>query len=104
MATSFANVIDGRAIDSTDRTVDINPSNLGDVVGEFARATEADLERAIRAAREAFVKWSRTTAQERFDILDRAGTEMLARKEELRSEERRVGKECRSRWWPNPKK
>src|SRR5436853_330545 len=73
----------GRSIDSTDRTVDINPSNLGDVVGEFARATEADLERAIRAAREAFVKWSRTTAQERFDILDRAGTEMLARKEEL---------------------
>jgi aldehyde dehydrogenase (NAD+) len=29
------------------------------------------------------VKWSRTSPQERFDILDRAGTEMLARKEEL---------------------
>ena len=31
----------------------------------------------------AFTKWSRTTPQERFDILDRAGTEILARKDEL---------------------
>ena len=38
---------------------------------------------AIAAARTAFTKWSRTTPQERFDILDRAGTEILARKDEL---------------------
>jgi aldehyde dehydrogenase (NAD+) len=29
------------------------------------------------------VKWSRTTPQERFDILDKAGTEILARKDEI---------------------
>src|SRR6185295_2735202 len=53
------------------------------IVGEFARATPAELGRAIASAREAFVKWSRSTPQERFDILDRAGTEILARKDEL---------------------
>jgi len=42
-----------------------------------------ELDQAIAAARDAFKKWSRTTPQERFDILDRAGTEILARKDEL---------------------
>jgi aldehyde dehydrogenase (NAD+) len=83
MATSFSNLIDGRQIDSADRAPDINPSNLQDVVGDFARASTADAELAIASARNAFAKWSRVTPQERFDVLDRAGTEILARKEEL---------------------
>src|SRR3989442_5469665 len=83
MATTFPNLIDGRSIDSVDRNTDINPSNLGDIVGEFARASSSDVEQAIASARTAFKKWSRTTPQERFDILDRAGTEILARKDEL---------------------
>src|SRR3989442_12781014 len=83
MATTFPNLIDGQSIDSADRTTDINPSNLSDVVGEFARASASDVEQAIASARAAFTKWSRTTPQERFDILDRAGTEILARKDEM---------------------
>lgn len=83
MATAFSNLIDGRQIDSADRAPDINPSNLQDVVGEFARASTPHAELAIAAARNAFAKWSRVTPQERFDVLDRAGTEILARKEEL---------------------
>jgi acyl-CoA reductase-like NAD-dependent aldehyde dehydrogenase len=80
---SFPNFINGKTIDSTERTTDVNPSNVDDVVGEFARATTGELDQAIASARDAFKKWSRTTPQERFDILDRAGTEILARKEEL---------------------
>jgi len=83
MTATYPNLIDGRTIDSTERTADINPSNVSDVVGEFARATPAELDQAIASARNAFAKWSRTTPQERFDILDRAATEILARKEEL---------------------
>jgi alpha-ketoglutaric semialdehyde dehydrogenase len=83
MPTAFPNLIGGRSIDSSERTPDINPSNLSDTVGEFARATDADLREAIQAARAAFPKWSRTTPQERFDVLDRAGSEILARKVEL---------------------
>jgi aldehyde dehydrogenase (NAD+) len=83
MATSFPNLIDGQPVDSSDRTSDINPSNVSDVVGEFARATPDDVARAIASARQAFTRWSLSTPQERFDILDRAGTEILARKEEL---------------------
>jgi alpha-ketoglutaric semialdehyde dehydrogenase len=83
MATAFPNLIDGQAVDSSDRMADVNPSNVSDIVGEFARATPDDVARAIQSARQAFRKWSLTTPQERFDILDRAGTEILARKEEL---------------------
>jgi len=93
MATAFPNLIAGESVDSAERTSDINPSNVKDVVGEFARATAADVERAISSARQAFTKWSQTTPQERFDILDRAGTEILARKEELgRQLSREMGK------------
>ncbi len=83
MPTAFPNLIDGRPVESADRLADINPSNLSDIVGEFARGTADDVSVAVAAAKGAFAKWSRTTPQERFDILDRAGTEILARKEEL---------------------
>jgi alpha-ketoglutaric semialdehyde dehydrogenase len=62
---------------------DINPSNTGDIVGKFARASEADTLRAIEAAREAFPAWSVSGIQERHDILKRIGDAILARKEDL---------------------
>ena len=80
---TYPNLIAGRSVEATDYSTDLNPSNLGDIVGEFARGTSGDAEAAVAAARDAFVKWSRTTPQERFDILDKAGTEILARKDEL---------------------
>jgi acyl-CoA reductase-like NAD-dependent aldehyde dehydrogenase len=82
-AATFPNLIDGRAVESTDLNTDVNPSNLSDVVGRFARATRADLDEAIASARRAFTSWSHSTSQQRFDVLDRAGTEILARKDEL---------------------
>jgi aldehyde dehydrogenase (NAD+) len=93
MPTMYPNLIDGQQVESHDRTRDINPSNVQDVVGEFARAGSPDVDKAIASARTAFRKWSRSTPQERFDVLDRAGTEILARKEELgRLLSREVGK------------
>ncbi len=47
MATTFPNLIDGQQIDSAERTTDINPSDLKDVVGEFARASSSDVDQAI---------------------------------------------------------
>jgi alpha-ketoglutaric semialdehyde dehydrogenase len=83
MASIFANIIDGQLKHSSDRALDINPSKVTDVIGEFARATVPDVEEAIAAARRVFPAWSAASSQQRFDILDRAGTELLARKEEL---------------------
>ena len=61
----------------------VNPSNTDDIVAEYHQATVADVEAAIAAARTAFPAWSRGPLQERADLLDRVGHEILARIEEL---------------------
>jgi alpha-ketoglutaric semialdehyde dehydrogenase len=81
--TLFANVIDGRAVDAGTREPDLNPSDLSDVIGEAIWASPDDVGAAIDAARAAFPAWAVSSPQQRFEILDRAGSEILARKEEL---------------------
>jgi len=61
----------------------INPSNTDDVVGHFARATKADTEKAIAAAKAAFHDWSRSGIQQRHDILKAASDEIMARRQEI---------------------
>lgn len=63
--------------------IDVNPSDHNDVVGEYAEASASQVGEAVAAARTAFYSWSRRSIQERADILDRAGSEILARDEEL---------------------
>ena len=77
------NFIAGEWVDGLSVTRDINPSNTNDLVGEYAQADAAQTNAAIEAAHAAFPAWSRTTPQERHDILLRASTEILARREEL---------------------
>lgn len=80
---TYDNLIGGDWRSGASRSANINPSDLDDVVGNFAQAGSADVEDAIRAARAAFPAWSRSNPQLRFDILDRVGTELLNRKEEF---------------------
>jgi len=77
------NYIAGAWAEAAEPAPNINPSNLSDVVGEYARANEAQVRAAIAAARAAFPAWSRGGVQARADMLDRIGSEILARKDEL---------------------
>lgn len=77
------NYIAGEWVAASEAAPDINPSNTHDVVGEFARASVADAERAIAAAYDAFPAWSRSSIQQRHDILKTIGDEIIARKDEL---------------------
>jgi aldehyde dehydrogenase (NAD+) len=76
-------LIGGAWVEGSDGQDNVNPSDLSDVVGVYARADKALAEQAIAAAKTAFPAWSRTTPQQRFDILDAAGDEILARKAEI---------------------
>jgi alpha-ketoglutaric semialdehyde dehydrogenase len=78
-----AHLIGGEWVEGTDAKDDLNPSDLSDVVGVYARADRPLAERAITAAKAAFAGWSRSTPQQRFDILDAAGDEILKRRQEL---------------------
>jgi acyl-CoA reductase-like NAD-dependent aldehyde dehydrogenase len=79
----YGNHIAGEWVEGVSVNRDVNPSNTKDVVGEYARADSAATQRAIRAARDAAAAWQARSPQDRFDILDRVGTEILARKDEL---------------------
>ena len=83
MNAILKNLIGGEWVDGSGITKNINPSNTGDVVGEYARADKAQTAKAIAAAKAAFPAWSRSTPQERYDALNRISTEILARKDEL---------------------
>ena len=77
------NLINGEWVEGSKTSRNINPSDTRDVIGEFAQADAAQAKDAVAAARAAFGGWSHSTPQQRFDILDAAGTEILARRNEL---------------------
>ncbi len=77
------NYIAGEWVEGASVNRDLNPSNTEDVVGEYARADRAATQQAVKAARGAAAAWQARSPQDRSDILDRAGTEILARKDEL---------------------
>jgi alpha-ketoglutaric semialdehyde dehydrogenase len=79
----FGNYIAGRWIDGPGWSVNRNPSDTRDVIGEYAQADDAQIDEAIEAAHAAFPGWSVSGVQERAEILDRVGTMLLARREEL---------------------
>jgi alpha-ketoglutaric semialdehyde dehydrogenase len=62
---------------------DINPSDLSDSIGLYHRASTEHARRALEAARQAFPAWSYSGVQARADLLDRVGTEILTRRNEL---------------------
>lgn len=66
-----------------ERTPNVNPSDLADVVCEVELAGADTARDAVHAARDAFDVWSATTVWQRCEVLDRAGTEILARADEL---------------------
>src|SRR5574340_98562 len=77
------NYVAGEWLPATEAAEDINPSNTADVVGLFAQSDVATTRRAIAAAKAAFPAWSRSTIQQRHDILKRVGDGIIARREEL---------------------
>jgi acyl-CoA reductase-like NAD-dependent aldehyde dehydrogenase len=79
----FKNLINGEWVEGARVSRNINPSDTRDVIGEYAQADAAQARAAIGAAEAAFSSWSLSTPQQRFDVLDAAGSEINARKAEL---------------------
>jgi aldehyde dehydrogenase (NAD+) len=78
-----ANLIAGEWVEGPATVADVNPSDLSDVVGEFAVADEAQVDAAIEAATAAAPGWAAATPAERFAVLERVGLELETRASEL---------------------
>jgi betaine-aldehyde dehydrogenase len=76
--------IDGEFVDAEDGStfVDLNPHD-GSKLGNVAQAGEADVDRAVAAARRAFSGWSRMAAAERGRLLLKLADTIEAHAEEL---------------------
>src|SRR6266567_9299636 len=77
------NFVAGHWTEASTAAPNVNPSNTRDIIGEYARGTKDDANRAIEAAKAAFPAWSRSSPQLRYDALKKVSDEILARKDEL---------------------
>ena len=81
--TRFDNYINGEWVAGLEYKPNQSPSDLTDVIGEYAQATPKQVNDAIHAARAAFASWSTGSIQQRADALDKIGTEILLRSKEI---------------------
>ncbi|MFZ3376749.1 MAG: L-glutamate gamma-semialdehyde dehydrogenase, partial [Chthoniobacterales bacterium] len=79
----FPLVINGEKIWTDKLTPSVNPSAPNEIVGYAAEAGISEAERAVKAARAAFGKWSRTLFEERARVLERAAAILDRRRYEL---------------------
>lgn len=89
MATSatfftFSNTINGEARTSPRLTQAVNPSNK-QRLWDVPVASEADVDEAVAAAKQAFPSWSRTPWSERARLLAQAREALLAIKDDMAS-------------------
>jgi len=83
---TFGNLVGGEWVAGATTTLDVNPSDLSDVVGEFAVADAAQVDAAVQAAVRAAPSWAAATPADRFTALERIGAELAARSVELGTE------------------
>jgi len=79
----FRSLIGGRWWEGGCASPNQNPSDLNDPVGTAFEADAEAVHAAVTAAAQAASAWALSGPQQRFDVLDRIGSEILARREEL---------------------
>lgn len=77
------NFINGQWRSSDQRATTLNPSDLDELVGDYAQASVADAEEALHAARQALPVWAFGNIQSRSDILRQVGDVLFAQSEEI---------------------
>ncbi|MGB7271166.1 MAG: aldehyde dehydrogenase family protein, partial [Albidovulum sp.] len=71
--------IAGRWQDGESTVENRSPSDVTDLIGDFAQASTAQLDEALAAARAAQPLWWAAGIQKRHDVLMAIGTELMAR-------------------------
>ena len=83
MSETYSNYIAGEWVSSENTIKNINPSDITDVIGQYAQAKASQLDDAIAAAKKAQKEWQATSLEKRQSVLQKIGEEMMARSAEL---------------------
>jgi RHH-type proline utilization regulon transcriptional repressor/proline dehydrogenase/delta 1-pyrroline-5-carboxylate dehydrogenase len=95
LGRTFPPIINNQSAPTEATTESLNPSHVRQVVGRCGRATPAQAEQALAAARAAFTTWRDTDPARRADYLFRAAEVMRRRRFELAAWE---VYECAKQW------
>ncbi|MCT8331580.1 aldehyde dehydrogenase family protein [Acidimangrovimonas sediminis] len=79
----LTNYIAGEWCGSATGVPSVNPSDVRDIIGDYAQADAAQVADAVSAARLAQPAWSATGLEKRAAVLDSIGRELMARSKEL---------------------
>ena len=83
MSNLQQNFIAGEWVAGAGEIANINPSDLSDVIGHFAQADTAQLQRALDAAEAAQREWAGCGLERRYNLLMAVGNELIDRCDEL---------------------
>jgi alpha-ketoglutaric semialdehyde dehydrogenase len=83
MNDSLQHIINGEAVVGDAPLESLNPSDTRDVVARYPAGGAAEVDRAVRAAREAQPGWAAASPEVRSDLLDKVGSTLMARSAEL---------------------
>ncbi len=81
--TESALYIDGQWLQGANTVANVNPSDTSQSLGDFAQASQSQVQQAIDAARNAQPSWESTPLEFKQKVLQTIGDELIARCEEL---------------------
>ncbi|MQY43633.1 aldehyde dehydrogenase family protein [Epibacterium sp. SM1969] len=77
------NLIAGQWLDGAEAAENLNPADISDCIGVYARASVEQVNDAAQAARAALPAWSSASPQLRADLLEAVAQALFARKDEI---------------------
>ncbi|AEG58826.1 L-glutamate gamma-semialdehyde dehydrogenase [Desulforamulus ruminis] len=83
LGSRYPLIINGKAVETGEEVISLNPSASDQVVGYVAKASLQEAKLALESAQEAFARWSRVKPEERARYLFKAAAIMRRRKMEL---------------------
>lgn len=85
MSKESLNYMNGKFVPSKSNQTfkNINPSNKEEVLGEFPRSNQDDVNEAVLSAKKALLSWEQTKSPQRADILFKVGQIIMERQEEI---------------------
>ena len=83
MTDTLTHFINGEAVAGDAAGESLNPSNTNDVVARYPAGGQAEVDAAVSAARAAFPAWAEASPEVRSDLLDKVGSTIMARAQEL---------------------
>ncbi len=82
-AQKLTHFIGGTEISAATPLESLNPSNTSEVIATFPEGTAEDVNAAVEAARKAQPAWAAASPEVRSDVLDKAGSLILERKDAI---------------------